>query len=193
MSRTSAFRPSPRLPAGDAGRRFPPSPRARAAVLAGVAVVALAAGLAAGARFEPPERVAAQRFADAWERGDPVAMYRLLTPEARTRAPVRSFLRAYRDARDVLTLVRVETGRAEPPRDGAVIVPVRLHTRVFGELSGRLSILVGELEDGGAGVDWSRRLLFPGLLPGERLRRETSMPPRAPLPARDAAPPPNGQ
>ena len=188
MSRTSAFRPSPRPSAGGAGRPTPLSPRARAAVLLGVALVASAAGLAAGARFQPPERVAAQRFADAWERGDLVAMYGLLTPEARTRAPVRSFLRAYRDARDVLTLVRVETGRAEPPRDGAVIVPVRLHTRVFGELSGRLSIPVGELEDGGAGVDWSRRLLFPGLLPGERLRRETSMPPRAAILARDGTP-----
>src|SRR4051794_41520894 len=137
MSRTSAFRPSPRLPAGDAGRRFPPSPRARAAVLAGVAVVALAAGLAAGARFEPPERVAAQRFADAWERGDPVAMYRLLTPEARTRAPVRSFLRAYRDARDVLTLVRVEAGRAPPPRDGTAVVPLRPDPPGVGGATGR--------------------------------------------------------
>src|SRR3954468_1654243 len=138
MSRTSAFRPSPRPPAGGAGRLTPPSPRARAALLLGVAVVAFAAGLAAGARFQPPERVAGQRVADAWGRGDLGAVYRLLEPEARTRAPVRSFLRAYRDARDVLTLVRVETGRAEPPRDGPGILPLRPPTRGVGRLARRL-------------------------------------------------------
>ena len=189
MSSASASRRPSSPPAGTSSRiaRLPGRSRA-AAALAAVAVVAFAAGLVTGARHEPPERVAAQRFAQAWERGDFVGMYRLLTPEARARAPVRRFLKAYRDARDVLTLVRVEAGRAEQPRDGAVVVPVRLETRIFGELTGRLSLPVGPLADGGAGVDWTRRALFPGLLPGERLRRETRMPPRAAILARDRTP-----
>jgi cell division protein FtsI/penicillin-binding protein 2 len=161
---------------------------ARRLALLAVAALALVSGLVAGATFEPPERAAAQRFADAWERGDIPGMYRLLTPAARRRAPVRRFVRAYRRAGEVLTLVALEAGRAEPPRDGVVTVPVRLRTRIFGELAGRLAIPVGPLDDGEAGVEWRRHLVYPGLRPGERLRRETQMPPRATIKARDGTP-----
>ena len=37
-------------------------------------------------------------------------------------------------------------------------------------------------------MDWRRRLLYPGLRAGERLSRETNMPPRATIEARDGTP-----
>ena len=88
----------------------------------------------------------------------------------------------------MLTLTRVETGAVEEPRDDAVVVPVRLKTRIFGELTGRLEVPVGDHPDRGVGVDWRRRLLYPGLRAGERLSRETNMPPRATIEARDGTP-----
>ncbi|HWT24982.1 MAG TPA: hypothetical protein VN213_15890, partial [Solirubrobacteraceae bacterium] len=185
MSKTSAPRRSPRSGDGLAGGLRGVPPAARRMALLATAGIAFLGGLVAGARFDPPEREAAQAFADAWERGDLVGMYRLLTPAARSRAPVRRFVRVYHGARDALTLVGVEAGRAEEPRGGRVAVPVRLRTRIFGELTGRLQVPVGALAEGGAGVDWGRHLVYPGMRRGERLRRETEMPPRAAILARD--------
>ena len=43
----------------------------------------------------------------------------------------------------------------------------------------------GERKDAGPGVDWRAELVYPGLRRGEKLRRETSLPPRATIEARD--------
>jgi peptidoglycan glycosyltransferase len=188
MSTAGASRRSPRPSAGQAAWLLLPPARTRLLALGAAAVLALVAGLVAGARFDPPERATVQAFADAWERGDLVGMYSRLTPAARQRAPVRRFIETYRRARDVLTLVAVETGRAAQPREDLVTVPVRLRTRIFGELTGRLEVPVGPLADGGVGVDWRRHLVFPGLHRGEFLHRETEMPPRAAIEARDGTP-----
>ncbi len=60
-----------------------------------------------------------------------------------------------------------------------------MRTRLFGTLAlaFRLKILTGGGE--GTRVAWSRSALFPGLRPGERLSRRTTLPRRATLLARD--------
>jgi penicillin-binding protein A len=155
--------------------------------LVGAAVVAFAAGVAVGASREDPRREVAREFAEAWETGDYPAMRALLTPAAQQRAPLERFVRSYRRAAKVATLSRVTAGEPAEPRDGAVEVPMTLRTRVFGTLSGRVRLPVVELDDGAA-IDWRPYLVHPGLRRGETLSRDTRMPPRAAIQARDGTP-----
>jgi cell division protein FtsI/penicillin-binding protein 2 len=156
----------------------------RLAPLAALAACAFAAGLVVGGSGEDPRRATAQDFADAWARSDYVAMRALLNPAARSRTSPERFGGAYREAARTLTLAGVTAGRAEKPRDGVVVVPVTLRTRIFGTISGRLALPVEE--DGvAAGVAWGPQLVFPGLRKGEKLTRTTRMPPRGTIQARD--------
>ena len=161
------------------GRRLVP--------LAVLAAVAFVVGVLVGGTGDDPRRETAQSFADAWSRFDYAAMRGTLSPAALKRTSPERFGRTYRDAARTMTLTGVTAGRAEEPRDGVVAVPVRLRTRIFGTLSGRLALPVEELPDG-AGVDWRPNLVFPGMRPGEKLTRTTRMPPRATIQARDGTP-----
>jgi penicillin-binding protein A len=151
------------------------------------ALCAFVAGAAVGQAGDDPRRSAAQNFADAWARGDYAAMHALLTPEDRRKIPLERFAAAYRQAAKAATLSRVSVGRAGEPRGDVVTVPVDMRTRIFGTLPGQLTLPVVEDEQG-AGVDWSRNLVHPGLRPGEKLNRSTRMPPRAAIQARDGTP-----
>jgi penicillin-binding protein A len=149
------------------------------AVLLVAGGVAFVAGLVVGARHVPAEQDRAQRFAAAWERGDYPAMYAQLTDADRDRVSRLSFITAYQQTMRTATAARLATG--EPRKDGdAYRLPVRFDTRAFGVVSGDILMSVS-----GAGIAWSRAMLFPGLAAGERLRRVTKMPPRATLLARD--------
>jgi len=152
----------------------------RFAPLAVTAGVALFAGTVIGARHVPAQDRAAEAFAAAWQRGDRGAMYALLSDKARERTPRRSFDRAYAQAAETLTLQKVRVGRPH-----GTTVPVALDTRVFGTLRGELVLPTGDREEGGAGIEWSSSLVYPGLRRGEDLRRETTLPPRASIQARD--------
>ncbi|HYM58565.1 MAG TPA: penicillin-binding transpeptidase domain-containing protein [Solirubrobacteraceae bacterium] len=156
----------------------------RLAPLAGVALVAFAVGAIAGQRHEPPARAIARQWADAWSRGDYGAMHKLLTRPARRRASLARLERTYRATSETLTLRRVEAGRPRQERDGAYALPVRFDTRIFGRLSGSLRLPIVEV-DGAAGVDWRSNLVYPGLRGGEKLTRETTLPARGPILARD--------
>jgi len=116
----------------------------------------------------------------AWERGDQAAMYALLSDAARRRTSTARFERTYREAAETITLQGVSVGAVRD--DG---VPITLETRIFGTLRGVLTVPTGERKDAGPGVDWRAELVYPGLRRGERLRRETELPPRATIQARD--------
>jgi peptidoglycan glycosyltransferase len=143
--------------------------------------------MAVGARGEDPRRETAEAFAEAWARSDYADMHALLTPEARQRVSLERFAASYRRAARVATLSRIEAGRPDEPRDGAVAVPVVLRTRIFGTLSGRVALPVVEAADGAA-IEWRQYLVHPGLRRGESLTRSTTMPPRAEIQARDGTP-----
>ena len=159
----------------------------RLAPLVAAAVVAFIAGAAIGGGGDDPRRSTARAFAAAWERSDYAAMHALLTREAQRRVPLERFAAAYRDAAKVVTLSGLSAGGPGKPEDGIVPVPVVLRTRIFGTLSGRSALPVVELEDGAA-IDWRPYLVHPGLRPGEKLSRTTSLPPRAAIQARDGTP-----
>ena len=146
---------------------------------------ALVVGLVIGARHEDSARGAVTRFLAAWERQDFGAMYAQLGPAARRRTSPRRLARTYREAAETLTLESVQTGRPGKIVDGRVQVPVALRTRIFGTVRGQLTLPVEQPSDGAPGVDWRANQVVPGLRPGERLARETRMPTRAAIEARD--------
>ncbi len=153
------------------------------------ALLAFVGGAAVGRGGDDPRRTAAQDFVDDWARSDYAAMHARLTPEDQRRVPLQRFAAIYREAAKVVTLSGVTAGRAAEPADGVVSVPVALRTRIFGTLSGQLALPVVEGDgDAGAGIDWARNLVQPGLRPGEKLTRSTTMPPRAAIQARDGTP-----
>ena len=146
----------------------------RAVPLVGIAFAALVVGTVVGAGHVAPERKAADRFARAWSAGDYHAMYALLSDKAKARVSRSSFERAYRDAATIATLRSLRFGRARDPSGGAVSVPVRAQTHVFGALSTAVRL---PFEEGR--VDWTPTLAFPGLRRGEALDRRTELPTRA--------------
>ena len=137
---------------------------------AAIALVALAGGRLLGARHESSGERAARSFAEAWERRDYAAMHALLTPDARAGLSARATSSA-------------PTGTRPPPpppspsrlpsrtgeRDGGVVVPMTVRTRVFGRADGA----TWSCRPATTACDWTPHLLFPGLDPGEELTRQT--------------------
>jgi len=149
--------------------------------------LAFAAGAVAGLRHETAQAAVARQWAAAWQRGDYRAMYGLLSDRARRRTTLERLRRTYRRAAETTTLTRLRAGKPRHVGGELYELPVTLQTRVFGRLSGRLRLPVSEEEDG-AGVDWRSQLVFPGLRRGERLTRETTLPARGAILARDGTP-----
>ncbi len=127
----------------------------------------------------------ATHFVRAWTQQEYAAMYADVGREAQRSTSLRQFASEYAQARVTATATGVRiSGRARSRAGGVVEVPVRVATRLFGTLDLDFSIPVREIE-GSERVAWSPSLTFPGLRPGERLSRRTTLPQRAPLLARD--------
>jgi peptidoglycan glycosyltransferase len=150
-----------------------------------LAVGAFAGGLIAGARHEPAERRLADRFTEAWARGDYAAMYGMLTDGARAETSLRRFARIYRRAATTATLSRLEAGRPRDPADDAVEVPMTASTRLWGELEAAVVLPLGEGLGDEPAIEWAPHLVFPGLRPGEKLSRKTRLAEREAIRARD--------
>jgi cell division protein FtsI/penicillin-binding protein 2 len=157
-------------------RRIPAGP-----ILAVVVLLALAAGGYAFVRArddaDDPSRAIAQRFADAWARGDLDAAWRLTTARTQREQPLAGFRQSIRQATRAATVTRVRVGRAGEPRDGRVPVPVVVETRLFGEQRGTIAFPV-ERSGETARVAWSPDLRLPGLRAGERVQRRVLRQPR---------------
>jgi penicillin-binding protein A len=148
--------------------------------LVALALLAGSAGLVVGSLAASASERTASDFAEAWERGDFKAMYALLDEPSRRAHSLREFRRAYRDAAVTATAERIGAHGAEGERDGAIVVPIDVHTRIFGVVRGDLLLSVS-----GDRVTWGPLLTFPGLRPGEGLRRVSEPPERARLLSRD--------
>ena len=122
-------------------RRVPAGP-----ILPGVLLLALAGGAFAFVRSrddgDDPSRAIAQRFADAWARGDLEAAWRLTTAKTRSEQRLAGFRESYRQATRAATVTEVRVGRAGEPRGGRVPVPVVVRTRLFGEQRGTIAFPV---------------------------------------------------
>jgi penicillin-binding protein A len=148
--------------------------------LAGLALVAAAAGMAVGAGISSAAERTARSFTEAWARQDYRAMYGMLDDASRRAYSPREFRRAYRDAAATATVRRVAAGDPGGEHDGTVAVPMVLHTRVFGRMSSELRLPVN-----GERVTWGPLLAFPGLRRGEGLTRRSQPARRATLLSRD--------
>ena len=182
VSTTSRARPAPPR------RRRRRSRPERFAPLAAVALLALGVGVYVGAKHEPAAASVARDWAAAWERGDYASMHALLSDDARKRASLKRFVRTYREAGETVTLRKVATDNPRAADDGAYDLPVAVQTRIFGRLRGTVRLPMVEQKDGTAGVDWRAQLVFPGLRAGEKLTRETTLPNRGDILARDGTP-----
>ena len=136
--------------------------------------MALVGGLVAGAQFQSGSERVAERFAQAWERGNYGAMYRLLSAASRKTYPGDDFQRAYENARATSTAMEVRAGESNGTRDGAVRMPIAVRTRIFGTIRGEVALPVAD-----EAVVWEPGLAFPGLPRGGRLTRVTEVPTRA--------------
>ncbi|HEX6021690.1 MAG TPA: penicillin-binding protein 2, partial [Solirubrobacter sp.] len=117
-------------------------------------------------------------------RGNYGGMYALLSDAARRRTSLQRLQRTYRQAAETLTLQSVKVSRVN--EDDTVTVSMK--TRIFGTLTGTLKVPTGERDGTDPGIDWRSDLVYPGLRRGEKLRRETTMPERATIEARDGSP-----
>jgi cell division protein FtsI/penicillin-binding protein 2 len=145
-------------------------------------VIAAAAFIAGAIVSDQPPAPAAQRFLDAWERGDTEAMYAELTAEAQDAYSLERFQRSYDDAAIASTLASLETGEITE-QDDVVTAPVQMQTHIFGELGGDLELPVSNDK-----IDWSPSLVYPGLGESETISRRTRAPARAPILAADRTP-----
>jgi peptidoglycan glycosyltransferase len=116
-------------------------------------------------------RNTAVRFAAAWERGRPAAMYRELDADARSKYSARRFAADYRMSNTEATVQKVVTRPARKTVEGEVAVAVAVRTKLFGTLRGRVALPVTRVGER-VGVRWRPYLRLPGLRPGERVQRK---------------------
>jgi beta-lactamase class D len=171
---------------GRAGRRIP-----WWRILALLVVAAIVAGVVVwqsqiDARAD--RRAAALDFVAAWEQRDHAAMWRALTPAARSATTQAAFARAYRSAERNAGVTSVRAGVLSAESGGEVSLRVAVALRDFRTLRGAVTLpLSGGGED--AGVDWRPELRLPGLRPGEAVRKRAGDAPlRASILAADGSP-----
>lgn len=147
--------------------------------LVAVALIAFIVGLAAG---DQPTAPAVVKFLTAWESSDYESMHAELTPDAQSEFPLDEFRATYENAAETATLASISTGEIEEEGDAASS-QISLETKIFGTLSGQLSLPITEGK-----VAWTPELVYPGLADGERLTRRTRAPGRAAILAVDGSP-----
>jgi penicillin-binding protein A len=161
----------------------------RARPVIAMASVAFAIGAIVGANHTSSSaRSLAQSFVVSWSKGDYGRMYSALDASSQQATSITAFADAYRRALTTATATSLLlAGKAHDAPGGEVVVPVRVRTRLFGTLE--LPFTVRTIAAGGEGtrIAWSSSLAFPGLRPGERLSRKSTLPRRATLLARDGS------
>ncbi len=150
-------------------------------ILAGLAFLV---GIVVGALYTAPEKDVAKRFTQAWQKNDYQAMYAELSDGAKTKYPIDRFRAAYATTDATSTATAVGVGKPKDPQDGVVAVPVTVQTRVFGKVHGTLK-LPFDGKGQKARIAWAPQLTFPGVQAGQALARNTTLPPRATILARD--------
>jgi peptidoglycan glycosyltransferase len=155
----------------------------RMQALVATGALAFGLGLVCGSVHESKAEKAAKAFASAWRQGDFPRMYRHLSADARKRFPPATFRAAYEAAGMMATAKHWEIGPAMNGPGDAFRVVVRVATAAFGPVKGTVDLAVSD-----GGVDWRPYMSFPGLRAGEQLTRNTRLPRRATLLARDGTP-----
>jgi penicillin-binding protein A len=161
----------------------------RARPVIALAVVAFAIGAIVGANSgSSPSNTLAEKFVAEWAKGEYASMYGEIDRASQRSLTAEQFVSAYHEAMNTATATRVRVvGRARPAANGLIAVPVKVSTRLFGTLRLDAEVKIGNDAEGAKKVAWTHSLTFPGVLPGERLSRRTTLPDRAKLLARDGS------
>jgi cell division protein FtsI/penicillin-binding protein 2 len=159
----------------------------RAAPLAGLAVVAFVVGLVVALSGGGDETQVVQRYVSDWQRGEYARMYAMLDQRSQRATSEPAFVAAYRHAAAVSTLVGVRRVRVGGTSGQMVAVSMTAQTRIFGRVRGTLQVPF-TTSDSGTHIRFAGTLLFPGLRPGEQLRRQVSLSSRGSILARDGTP-----
>lgn len=157
----------------------------RALPVVAVALAAFGLGVVCGADHEDPAQKAVAKFAKAWNRGDFAAMYAMTDEKTQRALPVEAFTEAYRKAQATATSRRLIAGTPKSA-DGGWAIPVFVRTRSFGRI--RNTVVVKTKGEDNPKIAWHPNLTFPGVAPGQELSRQTELPARADLLARDNSP-----
>lgn len=167
----------------------------RALPLSFFALVAFVIGATVGSS-DSPEKDAAERFTEAWERSEFAAMYRELNRGSRRKIELNDFVIAYREAAEVATSRSLAADAPDDPSSIAVPddesgaeklpvvpVPIAVTTVAFGLVESAVELPFAE-----GGIAWSKNLTFPGVEIAEHLESEIDLAPRAPILASDGSP-----
>lgn len=149
-----------------------------------MALLTAGAGVLLSGGAADAERETAQQFARHWAEGDYRRMYDLLDPRARARVTFDEFAAIYRDVGLTATIRAIDVVEVGDRVGDRFPVRVAIRTRVFGTIRRTLSLPVRG-EGDAMRIAWAPHVAFPGLRAGELLTRETRLPPRADLLARD--------
>ena len=149
----------------------------------------LAAEPTAATDLESADQVA-RLFLDAWQRSDFDEMHSLLTFRNRELTPLDEFRAIYRNARDKLTLTRLEYKPVNLTGEGSVLAlqyDMTFYTRILGSFTDekRLLHLVIDSQVGGWRIAWSPADIFAELGEGARLVFEAQIPSRGNIYDRD--------
>lgn len=132
-------------------------------------------------------RTLAEQFAQAWAKGRWGVLYADLAPASRGALTPSALAALYRQAgRTATATAQRVRGRPRTAPGGAMVVPVRVATRLFGTLEESFTLrFAGSGE--AAKILWTASLQFPGLRAHETLTRRMQMPPRAALLTREGS------
>lgn len=156
------------------------------------AIAFLVGAIVGSGHHSSAQQSVAEQFAKAWVDGDYATMYDDVAPAVQQRISASGFAAAYREAARTATESSLHVTGPARGQQGAFVVPMRVGTRLWGTLTEGLRVRVTNTP-GGPRVMWSHALVFPGLRAGESLSRNTTLPPRAALLARDGSVLANGQ
>lgn len=159
----------------------------RAVPAAAIALIAFIVGVMVGAGGDDGGD-AARAYAKALSTGDWAAMHAQLTKPDQQRVALLPFADAGRKVLATATAGETAVKAGTPEQDGdAWRVPVTVRTRAFGVVRG--TIVLPVKEDGGRKrIAYDPSIFFPGLKPGQQLTRQTTMPARGAILARDGTP-----
>lgn len=161
---------------------------ARLRAVIALAAVAFLTGAIVGASHESStDQNLASQFVSAWAHRDYLTMHSLIDSAAQRAFSSTQLAELYARAAGTATATSMRAVGKPRLDAGGVAIAVAVYTRLFGTLR-----LTFQLPVDGSGsearIAFSDSLEFPGLLPGERLHRQMTLPPRASLLARDGTP-----
>jgi penicillin-binding protein A len=173
------------VPSRRRGRRRRILTRAVPLVLVAIGAFVVGAVIATGPGRA--ERQMVTHYVRAWAHRDYAAMYALLDHSSQQSLSEPQFVAVLQRDADTATLTALRPLKVMSKTGSEFPVRIRLRTRLFGTLVEILQVPLSG-SGGGARIHLAPVLLFPGLRPGEVLRRTTTMPPRATLLASDGTP-----